>query len=150
MEKRERPILVVDDEKNIRDILSKILSVMGFEVAVAGTGNEALNIFLKNSIALVFTDLNMPGMDGWTLASHIKEKSPNTPVVMITGSEKGPVIEKLRESRVDSVIFKPFKLRYIQKTVKVMLDNRAPEWKITPSDKDPALPWKDENGMINA
>ena len=140
MEKGDRRILVVDDEEYIRDILSKMLSVMGFEVAVAGTGNEALNIFLKNSIALVFTDLNMPGMNGWTLASHIKEKSPNTPVILITGSEKGSVIEKLRESRVDSVIFKPFKLRYIQKTVQMMLDNRAPEWKIPPSVKDPVPP----------
>ncbi len=111
-------MLVADDDNNIRDILSEMLLILGFEVVVAGTGNEALDIFLNNSIALVFTDLNMPGMDGWTLASHIKEKSPNTPVVLITGLEKGAVIEKLRESRVDSVIFKPFKLRYIQKTVK--------------------------------
>ncbi len=108
MGKKARRILVVDDERNIRNILSKMFSILGFEVAVAGTGNEALNLFFKNSIALVLTDLNMPGMDGWTLASHIKEQSPNTPIVVMTGSEKGPVIDKLKQSHVDSVIFKPF------------------------------------------
>ena len=125
MKKRGKRILVVDDERNIRDILSKMLSILGFEVAVAGTGNEALNLFSKNSVALVLTDLNMPGMDGWTLASHIKEQSPNTPIVVMTGSEKGPVIDKLKQSHVDSVIFKPFSLGYIQKTVEGILDNRV-------------------------
>jgi CheY-like chemotaxis protein len=125
MEKRNKRILVVDDERNIRDILSRMLSILGFEVAVAGTGNDALNIFLNNSIALVLTDLHMPGMDGWTLASHIKEQSPNTPIVVMTGSERGPVIEKLKESRVDSVVFKPFTLRSIKKNVRDILDNSA-------------------------
>jgi CheY-like chemotaxis protein len=125
MEKRDKRILVVDDERNVRDILSRMLSILGFEVAVAGTGIDALNIFLNNSIALVLTDLHMPGMDGWTLASHIKEQSPNTPIVVMTGSEKEPVIEKLKESRVDSVVFKPFTMKSIKKNVRDILDNSA-------------------------
>ncbi len=79
-------ILIVDDSKDIRDILSKVISLMGFEAAVASNGNEALNLFLTNSFDLVLTDLEMPDIDGWTLALHIKDKSPNTPVVLITGS----------------------------------------------------------------
>jgi CheY-like chemotaxis protein len=123
--KRCRRILVVDDEKNIQDILSGILSIMGYEVVSASSGHEGLNLFLKNSIELVLTDLNMPGMDGWTLASHIKRKSPNTPVVLITGSEKGAVDEKLKKSCVDSVIFKPFILEDFQKTVQRIVDHKA-------------------------
>ena len=125
MGKKYQRVLVVDDEMNIRDILSGMLSILGFEVAVARNGDEALDIFLNNAIALVLTDLNMPGMDGWTLTSHIKEKSPSTPVVMMTGSEKSSVIEKLKESRVDSVIFKPFGFGHIQKAVQDILDNKA-------------------------
>jgi CheY-like chemotaxis protein len=127
MDKRDKRILVVDDERNVRDILSRMLSILGFEVTVAGTGIDAMNIFLNNSIALVLTDLHMPGMDGWTLASRIKEQSPNTPIVVMTGSEKGPVIEQLKESCVDSVVFKPFTLRSIKKNVRDVLDNRALE-----------------------
>ena len=91
-------ILVVDDEKSIRDCLSDMLSFMGFEVAVAGSGNEGLNLFLKNSFDLVPTDLEMPGLDGRTLALRIKDKSPHTPVVLMTGSEEGTVMERLKES----------------------------------------------------
>ena len=120
-------ILVVDDEKNIRDILSKALSYMGFEVSVASSGNEGLNLFLRNSFDLVLTDLQMPGLDGWTLALHIKDKSPNTQVVLITGSEKKAVMDKLEGSCVDSVMFKPFTLEEIQETVKIMLDERLSE-----------------------
>ena len=120
-------ILIVDDTKVIRDTLSDMLSVMGFEVTVAGSGNEGLSLFPKNSFDLVITDLQMPDLDGWTLALHVKDKSPNTPVVLITGSEKKKVMEKLKGSCVDSVVFKPFTLEDIQETVKIMLDERLRE-----------------------
>ena len=81
---------------------------MGYEVVAAGSGHEGLNLFLRNSIELVLTDLDMPGIDGWTLALHIKDKSPSTPVVLITGSESDAIMEKLEGSCVDSVLFKPF------------------------------------------
>lgn len=116
-----KKILIVDDEKNIRDILVKTLSFMGYEVAAASGGVEGLNLFLKGSFDLVLTDLEMPGLDGWTLALRVKGKSPNTPVVLITGSEKEAVMEKLKESSVDSVVFKPFVLEDIQETVQKML-----------------------------
>jgi two-component system NtrC family response regulator len=98
---------------------------MGYEVVSAGSGHEGLNLFLKNSIELVLTDLNMPGMDGWTLASHIKKKSPNTPIVLITGSEKGVVDKKLKKSCVDSVMYKPFILEDLRKTVHGIVDHKA-------------------------
>ena len=120
-------ILIVDDSKDIRDILSKVLSLMGFEAAVASNGNEALNLFLTNSFDLVLTDLEMPDLDGWTLALHIKDKSPNTPVVMITGLEKKAVMERLKGSCIDSILFKPFMLEDIQKTVQIMLDEKLEE-----------------------
>ena len=110
-------ILVVDDEKNIRDCLSMVLSFMGFEVAAASSGNEGLNLFLKSSFDLVLTDLQMPDMDGWALAFNIKEESPNTPVVLMTGEERVDVLERLKGSCVDSVVFKPLLLEDIQKTV---------------------------------
>ena len=120
-------ILIVDDSKDIRDILSKVLSLMGFEVAVASNGNEALNLFLTNSFDLVLTDLEMPDMDGWALAFNIKEESPDTPVVMITDSERQAVMERLKGSCIDSILFKPFMLEDIQKTVQIMLDERLEE-----------------------
>lgn len=114
-------ILVVDDKENIRGILAQMLSSMGYEVITASGGIEGLNLFLKSAFDLVLTDLEMPGMDGLTLALRIKDKSPHTPVVLITGSGNGAVMESLKESCVDSVMFKPFTLEDIQKTVQNIL-----------------------------
>ena len=124
MEKRFTRVLVVDDDTGVQDMLSKVLSAMGFEVTVAKSGKEGLHLFLKNPAELVLTDMNMPGMDGSTLATHIKEESPNTPVVLITGLEEGTVIENLKRSCVDSIILKPFELTDIQNTVLGILGNR--------------------------
>ena len=118
---KSKRILVVDDDKAIRDILSDVLSFMGFTVAVARSGNEGLDLFLKDPFDLVVTDLRMPGMDGWDLAFHIKSKTPNTPVVLITGHQKEEVMESDKGDRVDSVMFKPFRLKEMQKTVCRML-----------------------------
>jgi CheY-like chemotaxis protein len=118
-------ILIVDDEKAIRDVLSDTLSFLGYEVTVASSGHEGLSLFLNDSFGLVFTDMHMPGMDGWTLAHHIKDKSPDTPVVLITGSEKETVMKRLKGNFVDTVIFKPASLEDILKTVQRLLHSKS-------------------------
>ena len=80
-------ILVVDDEKSIRELLSKIIENMGHEVILASDGREGFYSFVNNSIDLVVTDFDMPFMNGWSLTNNIKERSPETPVVLVTGSE---------------------------------------------------------------
>lgn len=114
-------IMVVDDDEGIRHLLSIALSGMGYDVITAGSGNEALNLSLKSSFALVLTDLEMPGMDGWNLASRIKNRFPGTPVILMTGYAKKDVMERLKGSSVDYVIFKPFRLEEILKTAQKML-----------------------------
>jgi CheY-like chemotaxis protein len=123
----KRRIMVVDDDEGMRHILSIALSRMGYEVLAAGSGTEALNLFLKNSFTLVLTDLEMPGMDGWNLAYRIKKRFPGIPVVLITGYAKEAVMERIKGSSVDYVIFKPFLLEDILKTVQKMLGAESSE-----------------------
>ena len=120
-------ILVVDDDKAIRDILSDILSFMGFSVAVARSGNEGLNLFLKDPFDLVLTDLRMPGMEGWDLAFHVKSKAPDTPVVLITGLQEEEVMESDKVGHVDFMMFKPFRFEEMQETVCRMLGAHSSE-----------------------
>lgn len=126
MESKLKRILVVDDEQSIRDILSKMLSVIGFEVVVAGTGDEGLELFHDGPFDLVITDLEMPGMDGWTLTSRIKGDSPDTPVLIITGSSKVHVVREMKEPSANSVMIKPFRLAELKKTVQRLL-SEAPQ-----------------------
>jgi CheY-like chemotaxis protein len=120
-------ILVVDDNRSIRNVLSTLLRLMGFEVALAGNGIEALAVFIESFFDLVLTDLEMPVMDGWSLTHCIKEKSPNTPVVLMTGGDRETVWKKVERGPVDSVIFKPFKLNDFQSTVQRVMEPRYGE-----------------------
>jgi CheY-like chemotaxis protein len=117
-------ILVADDDKVIRDAVTWFLEFMGFEVALAGNGIEALAVFLESSFDLVLTDLQMPAMDGFSLASHIKERSPSTPVILLTGCDRETVWKKVERALVDSVIFKPFRLEDLQRTVQGALASK--------------------------
>jgi CheY-like chemotaxis protein len=118
-------ILVADDNKAIRNVVAWFLEFMGFEVALAANGIEALAVFLENSFDLVLTDLQMPAMDGLSLARHIKERSSSTPVILLTGSDRETVWKKVERSLVDSVIFKPFRLEDLQRTVQAALASNA-------------------------
>ena len=110
-------ILVAEDDKSLRDVVSEILDFMGFEVALAANGLEALAAFLDRSFDLVLTDLEMPIMDGWRLTQSIKERSPDTPVVWMTGANRGAVLKKMEREPVASVLFKPFRVKDLQNTV---------------------------------
>jgi CheY-like chemotaxis protein len=114
---KSRRILIVDDDKKLLNLLSTMITMMGFEVTSTESGNEALNHFKKKPFDLVLTDLNMPGMDGWGLARHIKSLSPDTPVVLTTAEARKCVFEKIENSAIDLVLFKPFGIREFQKMV---------------------------------
>ena len=114
-------ILVVDDNEGIRCALLAALSVMGYEATTARSGVEALNVFLRNPFDLVITDLQMPEMDGWTLASLIKDRFPHIPVVLITGKQKEEVMKDRRRRSIDSALSKPLRLQELQKELKKML-----------------------------
>jgi len=120
-------ILVADDNKAIRDVVSQLLEFIGYEVALAINGIEALAVFLKSTFDLVLTDLEMPAMDGLSLAGHIKERSPSTPVILLTGADRETVLKKVERGPVDSVIFKPFTLEDLQRTVQGALASREGE-----------------------
>lgn len=119
-----RRILVVDDEDLVRELLSKLLSKFGYQVVSAQNGYDGLALFRNNSIELVLTDLEMPGMDGWSLAAGIKAESPGIPVIMVTGKDQAAVSERLNMSHVDGVIFKPFRAEEVTGAVQKMLSTQ--------------------------
>jgi signal transduction histidine kinase len=81
----EKTILLVDDESDIREVLSLPLCDLGYRVSEAETGDQALEIFRELQPAIVLTDIKMPGMDGIELLQKIKHENPETEVIMITG-----------------------------------------------------------------
>ncbi|MCJ7683074.1 MAG: response regulator, partial [Desulfobacteraceae bacterium] len=96
-------ILLVDDEEGIRKVLDISLSDIGYKVFPAETGKEALDIFRKIRPPIVLTDIKMPGMGGIELLQKIKEESPDTEVIMITGH--GDMELAIRSLKFDATDF---------------------------------------------
>ncbi len=81
-------ILIVDDEEDVRTALQQVLERAGYEVSVASTGNEGLDVMQREGADLVITDVIMPGIDGITTARKIREKYRDTRIVVISGGGK--------------------------------------------------------------
>jgi DNA-binding response OmpR family regulator len=77
-------ILIVDDDPHIRTLYKEELIDEGYEVVLANSGKEALEIFEKEHFDLVTLDILMPGMDGIEVLRKMKEKNPTLPVIMST------------------------------------------------------------------
>jgi PAS domain S-box-containing protein len=103
-------VLVVDDEKDIRDGCERILKRMGCDVLKASRGDEALKILktAEKPISIVLLDLKMPGMDGMEVLGHIREIDSNILVIIITGfATIETAIEAMKQGAYD-FIPKPF------------------------------------------
>lgn len=78
-------ILLVDDEEEFVSTLSERLEIRGFDSKMATSGEQALSLIENHDFDAVVLDLKMPGMDGLEIMDHIKEKHPETPVILLTG-----------------------------------------------------------------
>lgn len=78
-------ILIVDDEEDVRIALKQVLERAGYEVTVAASGNEGLEVMKQEGADLVITDVIMPGVDGIATAKQIREKYRDTRIIVISG-----------------------------------------------------------------
>jgi DNA-binding NtrC family response regulator len=109
-------ILVVDDEKAICQMFIKRLSSKGHQAKAVSTGRKAINKAKKESFDVVFLDVIMPGISGVEVLERIKEISPKTKVVMITGSlMKDDTWDELKQKGASGFIMKPFSMEDIDK-----------------------------------
>jgi signal transduction histidine kinase/ActR/RegA family two-component response regulator len=105
---RRLRILVVDDETLLREILGEMLQREGHEVRLAEGGRHALELFDAESFDAVFTDIGMPGMNGWELARSIRARDGRIPIAAITGWGNAVGAQEQSEAGVDWVVTKPF------------------------------------------
>ncbi len=115
-------ILVVDDERDIRDGSERILKRMGFQVVTASRGLEALEILSEDKIAIVFLDLKMPGMEGMEVLEHIMERDSSIKVIVVTGfATVETAIDAMKKGAYD-FIAKPFEPDQMRITAKRAAD----------------------------
>jgi len=117
-------VLVIDDEESIRDSMSQVLRKEGYRVKTAVGGREGLNIFGKETFQAVFLDLKLPGVKGMDILTRIKESSPETPVIIITGyTSMESAIEAMKRGAFDYMA-KPFTPEAVRVVTKKALESR--------------------------
>ena len=115
-------ILIVDDEREITEILADLLSD-DYECLKAGSAEQALDCLRETDFHLVISDITMPGMSGLDMIPHVKDLSPDTVVVMISGMQTvESAIGALRLGAFD-YLMKPFDLRQVEAVVKRALEH---------------------------
>ncbi len=123
MNKSDR-VLVIDDEEAIRDAVSQVLRKEGYEVKVAKDGSEGLALFGSESFQVVFLDLKLPGVRGMDVLARIKEASPETPVIIITGyASIESAVEAMKRGSFD-YLAKPFTPEEIRVVTAKALESR--------------------------
>ncbi|MBN2049634.1 MAG: sigma-54-dependent Fis family transcriptional regulator [Spirochaetales bacterium] len=117
-------ILIVDDEKNIREGLAASMEMDGYEVVLASNGVEALRVLEKEYADLVIADLKMPEMGGEELLKHISSAYPTVPVIILTGHGTiESAVNAMRNGAYD-FLTKPVNLNRLSLLVKRALSNR--------------------------
>ena len=117
LEKKKALILVIDDEKEVREVLSEMLVFSGHKVITAENGYEGVQKFKENDFSLVMTDLGMRGLSGFDVAKEIKNISKKIPVIMITGWQLNLTCEELKKKGVDCLLGKPFQIQQVLNSI---------------------------------
>ena len=121
-------VLIAEDESRFLYFLEEALEEFSdrFRVLTAGNGLEALAVLESKSVSVLVTDLNMPRMDGFTLLSHVNERYPDLPIIVMTGYDRPEIRAKLPKDLV-SFLEKPFSPDKLANAIIAALARDAPE-----------------------
>lgn len=120
-----RRILVVDDEEVIRDVLIETLSLERFTAVGAGSAEAALEMLDQEEYHAVISDIMLPGKTGMDLLAEIKMKTPDLPVILITGYSGNYTPDDAIASGADGYFAKPFKNVELVRVVRLVLARAA-------------------------
>ncbi len=120
----DKKILIVDDEKNIRDIIIYNLKKEGYQILQAADGEEGVRLAMEEEPDLILLDVMMPKMDGYDACKKIRE-TKNTPIIMLTA--RAEEVDKVLglEFGADDYVTKPFGVRELMARVKANLRKAA-------------------------
>lgn len=117
-----KKILIVDDEQDIRDVISGVLTCTKYEIFMAKNGGDAIEILKSTDIELIILDVMLPDKGGIELLGEIRKLSPDVLIIIITAyGSKDVVVEALRKG-ADYYFDKPFIVKELKSTVNHLLE----------------------------
>ena len=124
-------ILIVDDNPDILELVSKMATHLGYRPTNAEDGVDALYYLTRGHYDLVITDYDMPFIDGYQLADQIKEKHFGTKVIIMTGHSEREVADLLDGSGiVDGLLLKPFNLKTLKEKIEMAIQPHLGKWNL--------------------
>jgi two-component system OmpR family response regulator len=118
---REERILVVEDEESIRDLVTTALRFTGFTVETAATGPEGLALARNHAWHILVLDVNLPGLDGFSLCRKLREAGDEVPVIFLTARDDPADLREGFTGGGDDYLTKPFSLEELVLRVEAML-----------------------------
>ncbi len=120
----EDTILVVEDDRNVREMTAESLRELGYSVLQAADGPEALNLLENGRVDLIFTDIVMPQMNGRQLADAVTEKWPDIRILYTTGYTRNAIVHNGVLDHGVSLLAKPFSLEQLAHKVREALNGK--------------------------
>ena len=124
---RNTKILVIDDDENIRNTMKTILEDEGYVVDLAATGSEAIEKTQKTAYNLALLDIRLPDMEGVELLKLMKDPTPRTRKIMVTGYPSMQNAIKALNKNADAYLIKPVNVEKLLTTVKDQLQLQEEE-----------------------
>lgn len=122
-----KKILIIDNDKDFRDMISQALSRRGYEPVLEVTGNNGLHRAVREKPDLILLDIRMPAMNGITVLKDLKGDGRTfaIPVIVVTGMASDAQIAEAFESGASSVLLKPFNLEKLYSEIERVLSSRS-------------------------
>jgi len=124
-------ILVIDDDKSIRESLSLYLSEEGYTVCIAASGNEGVNLFIQEEPDLVILDIRLPDIDGFSVLEDLQEEDENVKVIMITAFHDMETTIKAMKGGAFDYIHKPLNISELDIAIQKALKSVEMERKLS-------------------
>ena len=119
-------LLLVEDDADIAEPLSRALRREGYDVTASGDGREALQAVLDDPPDLIILDVGLPGMDGFEVCRHVRDVRPQVPILMLTARDGELDTIAGLDAGADDYVTKPFRLSVLLARVRAMLRRAAP------------------------
>jgi DNA-binding response OmpR family regulator len=128
-EELHKTVLVVDDDAEIRDVITRFLRRLGYEAIEAAGGQFALDVITSRSVNLVILDVMMPGLDGFATLNKIRSMGNNVPVMFLTARSVDDDVMHGYTAGVDLYLVKPVAMGTLRKAVEYLIGDLTAEEK---------------------
>ena len=122
--RKNATVLIADDEKYIRDLATRMLTIAGYRVLLAENGREAISIFSENinEISCIILDLTMPELDGVEALAGLRKISYSVPIIISSGYCESDIVDRFKDKNISGFLQKPYQISEIVSSIKKALE----------------------------